>query len=81
MADIDTLGLLEFSSVARGYEAADAALKTAPVDLVLARSVCPGKYLVALAGNVRVMTPPCPRISSVAPLPVSRAEEKPSCAC
>ncbi len=52
MAEADTIGLLETSSVARGYEAVDAMLKAAPVTLLIARTICSGKYLAAVTGDV-----------------------------
>jgi microcompartment protein CcmL/EutN len=48
----DAIGLLELSSVAAGYRAADAMVKAAPVTLLMARSICSGKYLVVVGGNV-----------------------------
>ena len=52
MAEIDSIGLLEVSSVAIGYLAEDAMLKAAPVELLLARSICSGKYLIVISGDV-----------------------------
>lgn len=49
---IDTIGLLEVAGVAKGYQAADAMLKTASVSLLLARSICSGKFLIAVSGDV-----------------------------
>ena len=49
---LNAIGGVELSSVAKGMEAADAMLKTANVKLILARSVCPGKYIVMAAGDV-----------------------------
>ena len=49
---MDTLGLLELTSIGIGYRAQDAMLKAADVDLLLARSICSGKYLIAVAGDV-----------------------------
>lgn len=46
------IGLVEFNSIARGIEAADAMVKTAMVDLVIANPVCPGKYIVLVSGDV-----------------------------
>lgn len=46
------LGMLEFRSVAKGIEAADAMLKAADSSLLIARTVCPGKYLVVVEGEV-----------------------------
>ncbi|MFH1006449.1 MAG: BMC domain-containing protein [Candidatus Latescibacterota bacterium] len=46
------IGLVEFNSIARGIEAADAMLKTAEVKIVRVGPICPGKYLVLVAGEV-----------------------------
>ncbi len=44
------LCLLEFSSIARGIEAGDAMVKRAPLDVIRAGTVHPGKYLVLVGG-------------------------------
>jgi bacterial microcompartment shell protein len=44
------VGLLEFSSIARGIEAGDAMSKRAPLRVVRAGTVHPGKYLVLVGG-------------------------------
>lgn len=49
---IKTLGLLEFNSIAKGIETADTMLKAAEVELVLSNSICPGKYIVLISGDV-----------------------------
>lgn len=46
------IGLLEFGSVATGIVAADAMVKRAPIDQLIAGSVQPGRYLVLVAGDV-----------------------------
>jgi microcompartment protein CcmL/EutN len=46
------IGLLEFSSIASGILAADAMVKRAPIDQLVAGSVQPGRYLVLVAGDV-----------------------------
>ncbi len=46
------LGLLEFDSIAVGIEAADAMAKRAPIEVLLAGTVHPGKYLVLVGGAV-----------------------------
>lgn len=46
------LGLLEFASIAVGIEAGDAMVKRAPVDVVRAGTIHPGKFLVLVAGAV-----------------------------
>src|SRR3954447_2426248 len=48
----DSLGLIELTSIASGYLACDAMLKAAAVDLVLSRSICSGKYMVMVRGDV-----------------------------
>lgn len=50
MAD-PAIGLLEFSSIARGIVAGDAMVKRAPVSTTYAGTVHPGKYLVLVAGD------------------------------
>ncbi len=49
--DLRTIGCVELSSVAVGMHTADAMVKSAAVELVLARPVCPGRYLVVVAGD------------------------------
>jgi len=49
---MDTLGLLELTSIGIGYRAQDAMLKAAAVELLLARTICSGKYLIAVGGDV-----------------------------
>ncbi len=46
------LALLEFSSIAVGIQAADAMVKRAPIDIIKAGTVQPGKYLVLIGGQV-----------------------------
>lgn len=48
-----SLGLIELSSVARGIETTDIVLKTASVQLLLARTICSGKYMLMVAGEVQ----------------------------
>ena len=44
------LSLIEFSSIAVGIQAADAMVKRAPIDVIRAGTVQPGKYLVLVGG-------------------------------
>ncbi len=46
------LALLELDSIAAGIEAGDAMAKRAPIDVIRAGTVHPGKYLVLVAGAV-----------------------------
>ncbi len=48
----NSIGLIELGSIAAGYEVSDAMLKAADVELVLARSICSGKYMVMVRGDV-----------------------------
>jgi microcompartment protein CcmL/EutN len=48
----NSIGLIELTSIAAGFQACDAMLKTADVDLLLARSICSGKYMVMVRGDV-----------------------------
>lgn len=50
--DIIALGALEFSSIAIGILALDEMIKIAPITIVEARTMCPGKYLVVFSGDV-----------------------------
>ncbi len=48
----NSIGLVELSSIATGFLVADTMLKAADVKLLLNRTICSGKYLVLVAGNV-----------------------------
>jgi microcompartment protein CcmL/EutN len=47
-----SIGLIELRSIARGIETTDVMLKAADVELLRAHVVCPGKYIVLIAGDV-----------------------------
>lgn len=49
---IRAIGLVEFNSIARGIEAADIMLKTALVEALACRTVCPGKFVSMVGGDV-----------------------------
>ncbi len=46
-----TIGCVELNSVAMGMHAADEMVKSAEVDLVVARPTCPGRYIAIVAGD------------------------------
>ena len=48
----NSIGLVELGSIAAGFQVCDAMLKTSAVELVLSRSICSGKYMVMVAGDV-----------------------------
>lgn len=52
MPKLNSIGLVEVSSIATGYLAQDAMLKAASVELLLARTICSGKYLIVVGGEV-----------------------------
>ncbi len=48
----NSIGLIELGSIAAGYQVSDAMLKAADVEMILARSICSGKYMVMVRGDV-----------------------------
>ena len=56
MADTRAIGAIELSSIGVGYQVQDEMLKAASVDLLLARTICSGKYLIVIGGAVTDVT-------------------------
>lgn len=52
MINKNSIGLIELSSIASGMLASDTMLKTSEVELILSRSICSGKYMVLIGGDV-----------------------------
>ncbi|HEY1256201.1 MAG TPA: BMC domain-containing protein [Terracidiphilus sp.] len=52
MAEITSIGLIELASVATGFLVQDVMLKAASVQLLMARSICSGKFLIVVSGDV-----------------------------
>ncbi len=50
------IGLIEMRSIARGMLTTDAMLKAADVELLRAHVVCPGKYIILVAGSISHVT-------------------------
>ena len=46
------IGMIELSSIAAGFKVQDVMLKAAEVELLVARTICPGKYVVIIGGKV-----------------------------
>lgn len=46
------IGIVETSSIAKGFAIADAILKSANVEMIVNRTICPGKYMVLIGGDV-----------------------------
>lgn len=49
---MNAIGLIELSSIAAGMQAADMMLKTSSIELILARTICAGKYMILVGGDV-----------------------------
>jgi microcompartment protein CcmL/EutN len=49
---LNSIGLVEVASIAMGHVAEDAMLKAAQVELLLARTICSGKFIVVVGGDV-----------------------------
>ena len=51
-----SIGLIELSSVAAGFQVADTMLKAGNVRLLLSRSICSGKYMVLIGGDTAAVS-------------------------
>ena len=49
---LHAIGLIETNSIAKGIEASDVMAKTANVSILIAKAICPGKYIVMVGGDV-----------------------------
>jgi microcompartment protein CcmL/EutN len=49
--NMEALGMLELSSIAVAYQVEDAMLKESDVELLVARTICSGKYIVMIGGQ------------------------------
>jgi microcompartment protein CcmL/EutN len=48
----NAIGLVELNSIARGYLTCDTMVKTAEVELIEILTICPGKFMILIAGDV-----------------------------
>ena len=46
------IGMAEYQTVSTGIQAADMMIKTAEVEVVEAQTVCPGKYMIIISGEL-----------------------------
>ncbi len=46
-----SLGSIEFRSIAKGIEVADGMVKKASIEILLLKTICPGKFLLILSGH------------------------------
>jgi Carbon dioxide concentrating mechanism/carboxysome shell protein len=49
---VHAIGLIEVNSIAKGIEIADGMVKTANVTVLIAKPICPGKYIAMVGGDV-----------------------------
>ena len=47
-----SIGMIEYTTVSTGIQAADTLVKTAEVEIIEAQVVCPGKYIVIISGEL-----------------------------
>ncbi|MCE5267064.1 MAG: BMC domain-containing protein [Planctomycetaceae bacterium] len=52
MSTPKAIGVIELSSIGVGYQIEDEMLKAARVELLIARTICSGKYIIILGGSV-----------------------------
>ena len=52
MSSPKAIGAIELSSIGIGYQIEDEMLKAASVELLIARTICSGKYLIVVGGGV-----------------------------
>lgn len=52
MSTPKAVGAIELSSIGIGYQIEDEMLKAASVEILIARTICSGKYLIVLGGSV-----------------------------
>lgn len=48
----NAIGIIELASIYKGYAVQDEVLKTANVEKIMARTICSGKYLMIVKGDV-----------------------------
>ncbi len=53
--EYNAIGMLEYSSIAKGIGSADEMLKAAAVELVISRTICSGKFINLVAGDVQAV--------------------------
>ena len=46
------IGMVEYKTVSAGITAADAMVKTSEVSIIEAQTVCPGKYIAIITGDL-----------------------------
>ena len=52
MAEHEAIGMIEITSIAIGHQVQDTMLKSGDVSLYMGRTICSGKYIIIVGGNV-----------------------------
>ncbi|CCK75319.1 Putative propanediol utilization protein [Oleispira antarctica RB-8] len=52
MRNGSAIGMIEMNSIAKGYAVGDAMLKAANVEILFNRTICPGKFMVMVSGDI-----------------------------
>jgi len=52
MVEKNAIGIIELSSLFKGFEVQDAVLKTSKVEKLVARTICSGKYIIVVRGEI-----------------------------
>ena len=52
MKNGNAIGVIELSSLFKGFEVQDAVLKTTKIEKLLARTICSGKYIILVRGEI-----------------------------
>ena len=52
MVNKNAIGIIELASIFKGFEVQDMGLKSANVEKILARTICSGKYLIIVRGEI-----------------------------
>ena len=61
------IGMIEFKTVSAGITAADQMVKTAAVEILEAQTVCPGKYIALIAGELSAVNAAVERAKNTRP--------------
>ena len=52
------IGMVEYKTVSAGITATDAMVKTSEVSIIEAQTVCPGKYIAIITGDLSAVKAP-----------------------
>lgn len=63
---IKSIGLIEVKNISKGIRITDEMLKSADVNLIESGSVCPGKYVTVIGGNLSAIRAAVDRAASIA---------------